>query len=499
MFYKILVFNKNGGAFMKRRSIRAYGTFVSFLLFSIVSSCSLTPGSSSILSISNSSGHGIESSVISSDSSISSSTSSVSSSSSSIDSSSTSSVIVERYTVQFFYAEQPDIMQVKSGDKVTKPEDPVINGYRFIGWYLNDVKYDFDLPVTGNLILVAKFEKINIQYIVNFDSDGGSPINSITVVDGNKVTKPTDPTKDGYRFIGWYKDDVLFDFDTEIRSDVSLKAKWEEIVEQGMTLNQFYGYIEAENYTVNSTQITSYIFGEIEMSYQTDILYKIEKRNDYIYIDMDYTQDAQNSRDYDIVDANYYYNLGYDTPSSSWSIRYRSLEDYQIEDLFGFNTFTKDGFVKREGSNIYDYVITDELSELIGIDVGPDDFSYTLDLDSLIVNMHVAVSVDEGGEIVRYVISNRFSFSNLGITRIDYPTNELKLAIANEFQIMINIAEQNERITPESLAAFIQFVNQKIEDINSLNTDIEILELYRFSKDLIDNFDFNYTEVIIIL
>ncbi|MBR5966001.1 MAG: SUMF1/EgtB/PvdO family nonheme iron enzyme [Treponema sp.] len=70
-------------------------------------------------------------------------------------------------------------------------------------------------------------------YTVSFDTDGGSDVASQTVTSGQKATKPaTDPTKTGdrtsYAFLGWYKSDgsALFDFDTAITANTTIKAKW---------------------------------------------------------------------------------------------------------------------------------------------------------------------------------------------------------------------------------------------------------------------------------
>ena len=46
------------------------------------------------------------------------------------------------------------------GNKATRPEDPTRAGYEFAGWYLNDELYDFDNPVTENITLIAKWNKI---------------------------------------------------------------------------------------------------------------------------------------------------------------------------------------------------------------------------------------------------------------------------------------------------------------------------------------------------
>lgn len=68
------------------------------------------------------------------------------------------------------------------------------------------------------------------DYLVQFNSNGGSPVQSQSIAAGSKATKPDDPTKAGYTFINWYSDLALtdvFDFDTLITTNVMLYAKWQ--------------------------------------------------------------------------------------------------------------------------------------------------------------------------------------------------------------------------------------------------------------------------------
>ncbi len=69
-----------------------------------------------------------------------------------------------------------------------------------------------------------------ITYTVTFDSNGGSAVGSVTVTEGEGVTKPTDPTKDDNTFLGWFKDSDLteeWSFDTDkVASDITLYARW---------------------------------------------------------------------------------------------------------------------------------------------------------------------------------------------------------------------------------------------------------------------------------
>ena len=77
------------------------------------------------------------------------------------------------------------------------------------------------------------------QYTVNFETNGGSAIQSETVGGGTKLTKPADPTKAYYAFDGWYSDSNLtqaFDFNTPINADTTLYAKWTPSPVGGMFL-----------------------------------------------------------------------------------------------------------------------------------------------------------------------------------------------------------------------------------------------------------------------
>lgn len=66
--------------------------------------------------------------------------------------------------------------------------------------------------------------------LVRFESNGGSEVPDQTVALGGKVTKPTDPTKDGLYFAGWYSDIDLqnqWDFGKDtVTGNMTLYAKW---------------------------------------------------------------------------------------------------------------------------------------------------------------------------------------------------------------------------------------------------------------------------------
>ena len=74
------------------------------------------------------------------------------------------------------------------------------------------------------------------SYTVTFNANGGSTVTSQSVRYGATATKPADPTKTAttttkYTFADWYSDSGLttsFSFDTAIKEDITLYAKWTE-------------------------------------------------------------------------------------------------------------------------------------------------------------------------------------------------------------------------------------------------------------------------------
>ena len=78
-----------------------------------------------------------------------------------------------------------------------------------------------------NMTLVAKWEVAS--YVIKFDSNGGTNIDNQLVNHNDKIIKPTNPTKEGYKFIEWTLEGKTYDFDNLITSDITLVAEWKEV------------------------------------------------------------------------------------------------------------------------------------------------------------------------------------------------------------------------------------------------------------------------------
>ena len=134
---------------------------------------------------------------------------------------------INQYTITFDTDGGSEVASITQdyGTTIAKPTDPTKTGYTFDGW---DKKIPGRMPAE-NMTVKAQW-KIN-QYTITFDTDGGSEIAPITQGYGTTIAKPTDPTKTGYTFAGWYTDAACtnaWNFGSNMLADhdMTLYARW---------------------------------------------------------------------------------------------------------------------------------------------------------------------------------------------------------------------------------------------------------------------------------
>jgi len=200
---------------------------------------------------------------------------------------------VTKYTVTFKSNGGTEVAKqtVEEGKKATEPKAPTRNGYTFKGWYIGSTKYNFSNKVTKNITLTAKWEQVaekpstepeeekpNTQpeqpkeYTVKFDVDG-KIVSTKTVKEGEKVSKPSAPTKDDYTFKYWTLNGVEYDFTKAVTGDITLKAEWKknDVVETEVvtvssigTLEQVKIYVKLNGNRVAGTVDITYVGGVTE-------------------------------------------------------------------------------------------------------------------------------------------------------------------------------------------------------------------------------------------
>ena len=82
------------------------------------------------------------------------------------------------------------------------------------------------------VILVTLFVDLGINpgFTVTFDARGGTDVASQQIMYGKPIEEPEPPTREGYRFTGWYRDPACYELwviEVDlIQEDTTLYAGW---------------------------------------------------------------------------------------------------------------------------------------------------------------------------------------------------------------------------------------------------------------------------------
>lgn len=134
----------------------------------------------------------------------------------------------ETYYITFMVdGEVVSRIEVSPEEEIVFPEDPVKEGYDFLGWYNMGVKWEETTIIENSIVLTAKFGEPN-TVLIDFIVDD-SLYHSLTINPNESIVLPVDPYKDGYKFIGWECNGVIFDENTVVITNVVVNAVFEEI------------------------------------------------------------------------------------------------------------------------------------------------------------------------------------------------------------------------------------------------------------------------------
>ncbi len=86
---------------------------------------------------------------------------------------------------------------------------------------------------------------VTITYDTGADA---SKVSALTAEPGSKIYPPADPTRDGYRFDGWEKDGVRYEFDVMPDKSITLTAAWKKLYTVTFVTGEGASAIEAAQY-----------------------------------------------------------------------------------------------------------------------------------------------------------------------------------------------------------------------------------------------------------
>lgn len=106
--------------------------------------------------------------------------------------------------------------------------NPTRDGYTFSGWYANGAVWTSDTSITSDIEVTASWNAG--RYKIAFDLSGapGTAPAAQTVGHGGTVSRPTDPSWEGHKFLGWFLkgSDTPWDFSNTVSASATLYAGW---------------------------------------------------------------------------------------------------------------------------------------------------------------------------------------------------------------------------------------------------------------------------------
>ncbi|MBQ4310905.1 MAG: InlB B-repeat-containing protein [Oscillospiraceae bacterium] len=142
--------------------------------------------------------------------------------------------VADSHTVSF-YTNGGDYvapMTVSDGGYIRQFPSCYRNGYRFDGWYYDSSftrRAQDTAPVYSDTTLYAKW--VSNAYTVTFDTNGGDYVASMTVNEGECISRFPTCYRSGYTFEGWYYDSSFTrraQDTAPVYSNTTLYAKWSD-------------------------------------------------------------------------------------------------------------------------------------------------------------------------------------------------------------------------------------------------------------------------------
>ena len=132
------------------------------------------------------------------------------------------------------YGETSDFVNYTSGGGVYRYKlgDAEASGVFSATGHYNCCDSPIACDSKGNLYYIndsGTLFKLNAGMKVSFNTGEGSKVDFQTTAANGSVTKPADPTREGYTFAGWYTDEACteaYDFSAAVTADMTLYAKW---------------------------------------------------------------------------------------------------------------------------------------------------------------------------------------------------------------------------------------------------------------------------------
>jgi|GEM_PF-6557314 len=164
--------------------------------------------------------------------------------------------------------------EVTSGEVATRPSEPTREGFTFSNWYVSLEKdsavFDFTTKIEADITVYGKWNQVIVNHNFTFDYNyvGASAPKLVKVPDGTRIDAIS-ALRFKHDFLGWFvapeAGSSKFNFDTVIRNDVTVYAKWTELEDAGWDQNtldlfdEFFGedipYVSFKDFYTTETSL----------------------------------------------------------------------------------------------------------------------------------------------------------------------------------------------------------------------------------------------------
>ena len=345
------------------------------------------------------------------------------------------------YTITYKDGDNSYTEDYEEGDSVTWKSDITKKGYTLVGWKYNDKEYklsDKFIMINEN-ITVTSIWNVN-KYTITYEVNGGSVNNKTKEVTyDSKYGTLEIPSKKGYSFKGWYKDNGfinIVDEDTIVSDDKNhtLYAKW-EINSYKLTIND----------GINTNEYT--------LKYNDEKEIVIPERKGYSFVKWNITGT-------DSTINNNIFKMGTEDSAlvAEWKLVIPEIKNYKIRDkyIIGIKINTNVSDIDLGLDSIYTIKITNKNNEVKtkGLVCTGDIVSIYLD-DNLVISYVAVVKGDVTG-------TGNSSVSDVAKL---YQYLKGKIDMEEHFVLAGNVVDTDNEIKIGDVAKLYQFIKGKISGL----------------------------------